>query len=356
VTSPESSRAAEDRELREYLRRKRQRERQIPRRVSGAPSELSFGQQRLWFLDRIGGGNLVYRIPFAMRISGELDLSVLERGIAAVVERHESLRTVFRSDDGVLVQVVRDKVDVPLERIRLDANAATDRDVAIMASFQDFAARPLDIERGPLMRTGVLELSGHERVLMVVMHHIISDAYSMSVFVTELLAVYKAFAAGEPLPLPALEIQYPDFALWQRQRLQGEVLERHLAYWRDKLAGTAKLDLPGDRRRPPRQSFDGRGQRLVLSRSQSEALRAFSRQRGVTLFMTLLAGFAVMLHRYSGQADLAIGSAISSRSRKELERLIGFFVNMLVLRIDAGGNPTFEELLQRVRMVVLEAF
>jgi amino acid adenylation domain-containing protein len=328
------------------------------RRVSHEqPLPLSFAQQRLWFIDRMETGSPFYNMPVAILLTGRLDLPALERTLNEVLKRHESLRTSFIVVDEQPMQVVNPARPVTLPVIDLAHVSQHDREAEAQRLAAQEAARPFDLGRGPLLRATLLRLSETEHVLLVTMHHIISDGWSMGVLVKEVAALYEAFAEGRPSPLVELDIQYADFAVWQREWLQGDVLEGQLSYWREQLQGApAVLELPTDRPRPPVQTFRGAHEQFELEAGLTDALRALSRREGVTLFMTLLAAWQALLARYSGQTDVVVGSPIANRNRRETESLIGFFVNTLVLRTDLSGDPTFKQLLSRVREVTLGAY
>jgi amino acid adenylation domain-containing protein len=318
---------------------------------------LSFAQQRLWFLHQLDPGSAAYNSPVAVRLAGPLDLRALEQSLTEVVRRHEVLRTRFEAVRGLPRQVI-----VAAGRVRLnlaDLSGLPDerRDLEIRRLAAQEAELPFDLARGPLLRAGLLRSSDAEHVCLLTLHHIVFDGWSESVLVREISVLYRAFTRGEPSPLPELPIQYADFAHWQRGWLAGEALEVHLRYWRRRLAGAPPLlALPADRPRPANPSLRGARQPFVLPEEVVEALRRISRKEGATLFMTLLAGFKMLLHRLTGRDDLVAGTDIANRTRPELEGLIGFFVNGLALRTDLSGNPTFRELLARVRDLSLEAY
>jgi acyl transferase domain-containing protein len=336
-----------------------------PRRRSATTRTFpaSFAQQRLWFLDQLEPGNPFYNDAAAVRLSGALNLAALGRSLAAVVRRHEALRTTFAAQDGDPVQVIAPVGPVAITLIDLRALPAAEREPTLLALAGQERLRSFDLSRGPLLRVGVLRLDQTEHVLFLTMHHIIADAWSMGILIRELAALYDACVAGQPSPLPALPIQYADFAIWQRERLQGEgdqaesPLQAQLAYWRGALANAPSLlALPTDRPRPATQSYLGATHMLTLPRSVVDALAALSQQAGATLFMTLLATFQLLLACYSGQDDIVVGTNVANRNQTETEGIIGFFVNMLVLRSDLSGDPTFRELLGRVREVALNAY
>ncbi|MBN1203856.1 MAG: amino acid adenylation domain-containing protein [Myxococcaceae bacterium] len=318
---------------------------------------LSFAQERLWFLEQLQPGNLAYNVPIAFRLSTAIDVGALERSLGEILRRHEALRTTFSSVDGQPVQVIAPPQPFVLPQVDLRHLPPQDRELEAQRWAQLEAQRPFDLVRGPLFRAQFLWLAAQDQVLLITLHHIVSDGWSLAVLMRELGALYEAFASHRPSPLPELPIQYADFAWWQRQWLQGEELERLLAYWRRQLAGAPPvLELPADRPRPPVQRFQGATQSFLLAPEVSQAIKALSLQEGSTLFMTLLTAFDVLLSRYSGQTDIIVGTPIANRTRPELEGLIGFFVNTLVLRTSLSGNPRFVDLLARVRDVTLEAY
>ena len=316
----------------------------------------SFAQQRLWFLDRVVPSRAVYNISSAVHLRGQLDEAAFERSLQAIGERHEVLRTSFSVRDDQLMQVIKPGVATPLSIRDLQEVAGPQQEAEVLRLATEQAGQPFDLAQGPLLRMLLLRLSPQERVFLMTIHHIVFDGWSMGVFVQELHTLYQAFAAGEGAPLAELAIQYADFALWQQEWLQGEMLAGELAYWKQKLAGApAVLELPTDRPRPSVPSYQGSLLRCALSGHVSDQLRELSRKEGVTLYMTLFAAFGALLSRYSSQEDIVIGSPMAGRSRPETEQLIGFFVNTLVLRADLSGDPSFRELLGRVRRVTLEA-
>ncbi|HVR98951.1 MAG TPA: amino acid adenylation domain-containing protein [Thermoanaerobaculia bacterium] len=314
---------------------------------------LSFAQQRLWFLDQLEPGSPLYNLPAALRLDGALDAEALSHALGEIVRRHESLRTTFPAVDGEPVQRVHSWEGFSLPRVDL---TGLGEEEARRLALED-AARPFDLERGPLFRPLLLRLAPETHVLLASMHHIVGDGWSTGVLVRELAALYAAFRSGLPSPLPELPLQYPDFALWQRSWLAGEVLEAELAWWREQLAGLpALLELPTDRPRPAVRGTRGAWLLGALPDELAAALRALARAHGTTLFMVLLAGFETLLSRYSGQRDLAVGMPIAGRNRVELEGLIGFLVNTLVLRADLSGAPSFAGLLRRTRDAALGAY
>ena len=317
---------------------------------------LSFAQQRLWFLDRIEPGNATYNVPAAFRLAGELKVHALEQSLTEIVHRHEVLRTIFSTVNGDPVQMISPRSHCSLAYTDLSDRPESEREQALPSMLSEEAERPFDLSRGPLIRAQLLRLASQDHVLFLNMHHIISDGWSMGVLFRELSVLYKAFCSGKPNPFRDLPIQYADYAVWQKQWLRGEELEHQLSYWRKQLDGLSTLPLPTDRARPAVQTYRGSTQALDLSAQLSEAIKALSQRQGVTLFMTLLAAFELLLSRYCGQSDIAVGCPIAGRTRQETEGLIGFFVNTLVLRADLSNNPTFKELLRQVRETALEAY
>ena len=315
---------------------------------------LSFAQQRLWFLDQLEPGKSIYNIPKAMRISGPLKVDALGNAFDALAARHEVLRTTFANMDGNPRQVISQSRSVELTITDLSERPEAERQEEAQRLLKEEAERPFDLSQDLMLRATLLRLGPEEHILLIVMHHIASDGWSMGILSQELALLYEAFCKGNSSPLPDLSIQYADFAHWQRGWLQGDVLEAQFSYWKEQLGEEPPvLELPTDRPRPAIHSYRGKRQRLVLSKTLSESLNSLSRREGVTLFMTLLAAFVTLLYRYSGQEDIVVGSPIAGRTRVEIEGLIGFFVNTLVLRTDLSGNPTFLELLGRVRETAL---
>jgi amino acid adenylation domain-containing protein len=317
----------------------------------------SFSQQRLWLLDQLEPGTSTYNTHKAIRLSGALDAGALQRSLGEIVSRHEALRTTFTAVDGEPVQVIAPSMDVELSTEDLSGLPQAEREARATRSAGEEARRPFDLERGPLVRARLLRLGEEEHLLLYTMHHIVTDGWSTGVFWRELGALYEAFSSGEPSPLVEPAIQYADFAVWQRGWLTGEVLEEQLGYWRHQLSDLPALELPTDRPRPAAvQAHRGARQRLELPEGSTRALKELARMEGATLFMVLLAAFQVLLSRYSGQEDIAVGTPIAGRNRPGDEGLIGRFVNTLVMRTDLSGDPTFRELLGRVREAALGAY
>jgi amino acid adenylation domain-containing protein len=326
-------------------------------RVSrGESLPLSFAQQRLWFIDQLVPNNPSYNISRALRIEGEFDLDILERVINEIVRRHEMLRTRIEIKEGAPTQVVDEWAPRKLEVKDLTRLPRDQREEEASRIVRDEAEAGFDLSLGPMLRVKVLKLGEEERLLLYTMHHIVSDGWSMGILRREVAALYQAYSAGEASPLADLPVQYADFAVWQKQWLQGPVLAAEIEYWRNQLRGMQELDLPTDHPRPAAQSYRGSSRRFVVERELAEKLRTLSRREGVTLFMTLLAGFDVLMARYSGQEDVALGTDIANRNRTEIEGLIGFFVNQLALRVAVKPRESFRELLKRVREVCLGAY
>jgi alpha-ketoglutarate-dependent taurine dioxygenase/acyl carrier protein len=320
---------------------------------------LSFAQERLWLVDRLEPNSTAYNMPAALRLVGSLNIAALEQSFNEIVRRHEVLRTTFTEVDGQPVQAIALSLTLKIPVVDLQALPETERDAEVLRLAAQETQLPFDLERGSLLRVTLLKLGLSEHILLLTMHHIVSDAWSDGVFIRELAALYEAFCTRQPSPLPELSIQYTDFAHWQRQWLQGDVLETLLSYWQQQLAGVPpKLELKkiAENSPLPTPSQASTAQSFQLSAHLSEQLKTLSRQEGVTLFMTLLAAFQTLLYRYTQQDDIVVGTDIANRNRAELEPLIGFFINLLVLRTDLSGNPSFRELLGRVREVALGAY
>jgi amino acid adenylation domain-containing protein len=328
----------------------------IPRRADRGPAPLSFAQQRLWFLDRLVGANPFYNQLAVMRLPFVVDCPTLEHALRELIRRHESLRTRFASVDGQPMQIIEPELPFTLEVADLRHIPADCRETESVRQASEEAHKTFDLTRAPLFRTRILKFDDAHCVLILTLHHIISDGWSSEVFGRELSQVYDVFRQGRPSPLPPLPIQYADYAVWQRERLAGPELERDLAYWRERLADLPSLELPTDRARPPQQSFAGGACRLIVPPSAARRLEALARSERCTLFMGLLAVFALLLQRYARQDVVVIGTPVGGRERVELEGLIGFFVNTLVLRCDCSGDPSFRELLRRMREVAVGAY
>ncbi|HEX5725016.1 MAG TPA: amino acid adenylation domain-containing protein, partial [Longimicrobiaceae bacterium] len=322
----------------------------------GADLPLSFAQQRLWFIERLEGVGAAYHIPVRQRLRGELDRAALRRALDRIVARHEALRTTFAEVDGAPVQRIAPAEESPFPLAEHDLRDHAEGGTELRQLMAEEAGSRFDLERGPLIRGRLVRIGDDDHVLLITMHHIVSDGWSMGVFTRELGALYGAFRAGRPDPLPPLAVQYADYAAWQRRWVEGEVLRRQADYWTQALAGAPELlELPADRPRPARQDFSGAQVSLVLDEALSAALKELSRRHGTTLYMTLLAGWAAVLSRLSGQDEVVVGTPTANRGREEIEGLIGFFVNMLPVRVELSDAPTVAELLARVRERALGA-
>lgn len=329
----------------------------IPKASREQPLPLSFAQQRLWFLAQMEPENPFYNIPSALRFSGSFNIKAFTNALNELVRRHEILRTRFISSNGQPIQVIVPEMPIVLPMDDLSDLPYAIQEKQLKERLAQEAKRPFNLEQESLIRVYLLRLSEQEHVFSLVVHHIVADGWSMGVLVHELAILYDAFVQGNPSPLPELPVQYVDYAIWQQQQLQGEKSEIQLAYWKHQLDGTLPiLDLATDRPRPPMQTFNGAIESHTLPPSLLEAATDFSRREGVTLFMTLLAVLNVLLHRYTGQTDLLVGTDIANRSPSELEPLIGFFINTLVLRTNVTDDPSFRTLLQQVRDVSLTAY
>ena len=317
----------------------------------GVPLPTSYGQRRLWFLDELESAGPLYNTNVCFRVTGPLEEELLRRALVTVVERHEVLRSRFVEQDGELLQVVGEQAEVPFVLTSAeDRSSAT----ALLASY---AEHGFALDREPPLRVLLVRLDAEQHLLLIVLHHIVNDAWSANLLATELAACYSGLRAGEPPQLPELPVQYADYAAWQRELVTGPLQESQLAYWRNRLAGMPqRLALPTDRPRPARRSYQGEHVGFQVSAAAVDRLRALGADENASLFMVLLTAFLVLLGRYTGQDDLAVGTPASSRTRPEFEPLLGFFLNTLVLRADCSGDPSFRELLQRVRTTALEAF
>ncbi|HKV36650.1 MAG TPA: amino acid adenylation domain-containing protein, partial [Pyrinomonadaceae bacterium] len=328
----------------------REAPRQLVRRSEIGAAPLSFAQQRLWFLDQFEPGSTAYNMPFALRVKGSLDVVALERALTEIVKRHEVLRTRFAVEEGEPVQIVDEPVPFVLPVVEVGDGQG------LRQLIQDEASLPFDLSAGPLVRAKLLRISSEEQVLLFTMHHVVSDAWSMDVLIKEVGTLYGAYSQGEESPLPELPVQYADYAVWQREWLQGEALERQLEYWRRQLANAPALELPTERARPAVLSPDSARVEVQFSAEAVAALRELGRREGCTLFMTLLAAFQIVLWRYTGQSDLVVGTPVANRGQGGTQGLIGFFVNTLALRTELDGPLAFRELLGRVREACLGAY
>ncbi|BAY46081.1 amino acid adenylation domain-containing protein [Scytonema sp. HK-05] len=328
----------------------------IPQLAARQSAPLSFTQQRIWFLEQIEPNSAAYLMPLAQRLLGKLNVNVLQQSLDAIVAHHEVLRTHFITEDGEPVQIISSPRSVELKIIDLTQEQASNQEEQAQRLLKHEAQRPFDLTSDLMLRATLLQIDHQEHILLLVMHHIASDGWSMGILSQQLAAVYEAFLNDLPNPLPELPIQYADFAAWQRQWLSGQVLDTQLDYWKNQLAGITPLELPTDQPRPPVQNHQGARESLVLSKKLTKALKTLSQRSDTTLFMTLLAAFKTLLYRYTVQEDIIVGTPIAGRNQTETEELIGCFLNTVPLRSNLGGNPSFLELLGRVRKVALDAY
>ncbi|MBD2625733.1 non-ribosomal peptide synthetase [Trichormus variabilis] len=318
---------------------------------------LSFAQQRLWFFDQFEPGSPSYNLPRVVRLQGKLNIDALSESLNEIIKRHEILRTNFVISDGQPIQVISPSVNLTLPVIDLQNIRQQQRETELYRLAKEEAQTGFNLTQAPLLRAKLLQLDAEDFVILLTLHHIVSDGWSTDILIREVAVLYTAFCAAKPSSLPQLPIQYADFAIWQRRWLEGEELKNQLAYWQQQLSGELPiLQLPTARPRPTVQTYAGKTLSFVLPTSLSEELKTLSKQEGVTLFMTLLAAFKTLLYRYTNQIDILVGSPIANRNRAEIENLVGFFVNTLVLRSNLSGNPTFRDLLKQVREVALGAY
>ncbi|WP_375773035.1 amino acid adenylation domain-containing protein [Archangium gephyra] len=343
MSTPDDKRAL----LAQLLKEKAQKAKQAP---------LSFAQERMWFLYQWNPTSAAFNMPGAVRLSGEVDTEALRRALQELARRHETLRTTFSDQDGGLKQLVAPSLEIPLSVVDLRDVPEGEREQKAREHTTAEARQTFDLTKGPLLRAALLRLAEREHVLLLSMHHIISDGWSLGVLVRELAALYAAFVQGQPSPLKALPLQYAELASWQREALQGEALETQLSWWRERLDPNAILELPTDRPRPTALSPHGARQTVMLPLALTQTLKSLGQREGKTLFVTLLSAFEVLLHRYTGQEDLVVGTPIAGRNRSELEGMIGLFINTLALRTSLSGRPSFRELMGRVHQTTVDAF
>jgi acyl carrier protein len=318
---------------------------------------LSYAQTRLWFLDQLEPNSPFYNIPVALRLKGHLNQAALTQSLEEIIQRHEALRTNFITVNGQPTQVIQTATSWTVSAIDLQHLSPEEQEIAAKKLVKEQALQPFELAKEALVRASLILLNNNEYWLLLCLHHVISDGWSMGVLIEELTTLYNAVNQGQASPLKPLPIQYADFAIWQRKWFQGEVLDNQLNYWRKQLADAPTfLPLPTDKPRPAIQKFTGAHQKFQLSLELTQKLTELSQQQGVTMFMTLLAAYGTLLYRYTGQSDILIGTPIANRNRREIESLIGFFVNTLVMRTDCSENPSFQELLMRVREMSLGAY
>ncbi|MDQ1640627.1 MAG: hypothetical protein QOF62_3966 [Pyrinomonadaceae bacterium] len=332
----------------------------ISKRPEGAPVPLSFYQQGLWVLSQFIPETSLYHVPKAVRLTGTLDVAALKKTLDHLVQRHESLRTTFATTEGVPVQIVTERLELALPLVDLSELDEAERELETRRLLREETRRPFDLAHGPLIRALLLRLSDEEHVFLMAMHHIVTDGWSIGVMHREFMDLYEAFSNGQASPLAELKIQYPDYAVWHRQWFTGDVYESQLAYWKNQFKTLPPpLELPTDHARPSIQAhkaFRGSKRKLTLSKELTQKLKELCQKEEATLFMVLLAAYQVLLHRYTGEEDIVVGSPIAGRCLAETENLIGLFVNALALRVDLSGNPSFRELLARVKEVALGAY
>ncbi|HEY6350279.1 MAG TPA: condensation domain-containing protein, partial [Candidatus Angelobacter sp.] len=317
---------------------------------------LSYEQQRLWFLSQLVLGSAIYNVPIALRLKGRLHAEALRKALMEIVQRHEVLRTRFVTVEGEPMQLVESAKGPFLELENLCELPRAERDAEAIRRATEEANTPFDLSVGPMLRTKLLQLAEQEHVLLLTMHHIVSDAWSTAVLVREIATLYSDFSHDRPSRLPDLSIQYADYAVWQREVLQGPVLQKQVEYWRWRLEGLPVLELPTKGQRPARPSHLGAKLPVHLPPRLLARLKELARTEDATLFMVLLASFQLLLSRWTGQQDLAVGTPVANRTRMETESLIGFFVNTLVLRTDFSGSPNVRELVKQVRAVCSDAY
>ncbi|NET25425.1 condensation domain-containing protein [Okeania sp. SIO1I7] len=316
---------------------------------------LSYSQEMMWFWHQFLPESSLYNMLVSLQLEGLLNVKVLEQSLNEIIRRHENLRTCFPSVDGKAIQVISTVGNINLSTVELPSSPEQTTKLQQLASAE--AKKPFDLAQGPLLRASLVKLSPETHILMLTMHHIIYDGWSIGILGSELSTLYKSYSQGNPSPLSELPIQYADYAHWQRQKLTGEVLEKHLSYWRQKLAGVSPISpLLTDRPRPELQSFQGGSEKFQLNQNLTQKLTQLGQESGATLFMTLLSAFFVLLSRYSGESDLIVGSGIANRNRVEIEPLIGVFANILALRCQCSDDSSFTELLTQVKQTTQEAY
>src|SRR6478672_163290 len=326
----------------------------LTRTERGEHLPLSFAQQRLWFLGQMEGGSEAYHMPLRMRMRGALDIEALRRALDRIVVRHEVLRTTFAVAEGEPVQRIQAVEQARFELREEDLGERAETSGELSRRIEEEVARPFDLANGPLIRGQLLQVAEDEHVLVITMHHIVTDEWSMGLFLNELNTLYAAYREGQADPLPELEVQYADYALWQRELMAAEMLQQQAEYWKGALTGApALLELPWDHARPAQQNYGGGLSPIELEETLLIGLKEFGRRHGATLFMTLLGGWAALMGRLSGQEEVVIGIPVTNRGRAEIEKLIGFFLNTLAVRINVSGLQTVGGLLEEVKRQVL---
>jgi hypothetical protein len=329
----------------------------IPRVSRAGELPLSYSQQRMWFFEQLSSGTSAFNIALGVRLKGRLNQAALEQTFSEIMRRHENLRSVFPAVNDGPVQVIQPPPRFQLPLIDLSRLRESEREAQAARLAQEETLRKFDLARGPLVRPQLLRLTAEEQIVICTMHHIIGDGQSFEVVIAEMSQIYTALSQGQPSPLPELSVQYVDYAAWQQQWLQGEELEKRLAYWRQQLADAPeRMSLPQRRARPRVQAFDGAKHLISMSPEQTEALRELTRREGMTLFMTMLSAFILLLNQYTDDEDIVVGTTYANRERAEAEKLIGILANTLVLRVNLAGAETFRDVMKRVRDVCLDAY
>ena len=318
---------------------------------------LSFAQQRMWFFEQLSSGTSAFNMALGVRLKGELNIAALEQTFSEIIRRHEGLRSVFHETNGQPAQIIIPAAHFNLPMSDLSALTLEERELAAARLAREETLRNFNLASGPLVRPTLLRMNDHDHVVICTMHHIIADGQSFEVVIAEMSQIYSEYCQGQPSPLAELTVQYIDFAAWQQQWLQGDELEKRLAYWRQQLADTPeRLNLPLARPRPKVQHFGGTAQELSLAADVTEALKELSRREGMTLFMTMLSAFVLLLNQYTDDEDIVVGSTYANRERMEAEQLIGILANTIVLRVDLAGATTIRDVMRLVRQVCLDAY
>ncbi|NEO74219.1 condensation domain-containing protein, partial [Moorena sp. SIO3H5] len=323
---------------------------------NGNPPPLSFAQQRLWFIEKMALSSNAYNMPLTLHLVGKLDYVALQKSLNQIIARHEPLRTTFSETNGTPVQIIKPPFELELPLQDLSGLTPSEATTKLQQLLQQENELLFNLEVDPPIRAQLYQLGTTEYILQITLHHIAGDGWSLTVLPKELSAIYTATVFDKPSPLPELPIQYADFAVWQKNYLQGQTLSSQLNYWKEKLLDLPQLQLPTDHPRPAVETFNGAGIPINIPAALTSKIKQLTQKQGTTLFMTLLAAFKVLLSRYSGEESVAVGTPIANRNRSEIEGLIGFFVNSLVMYTDLGGDPSFTEVLNRVKQTALEAY